>query len=428
VNKNVSNSADPFALRNNFNLLLSPLPGQMRPVDGLRAISILLVLAIHCVWILAVFDEGAARFFYQAPFWLNWVFNGELGVDVFFVISGFLISSILMSEHQSSGSIRFGHFYKRRFMRLMPAYLLAMGFGLLLLPNKEYIWSNLLYINNLLPASTHFMPWTWSLAIEEQFYFLFPLLLLWVLRRRSVRFLAVAMMVAVVASLLIRYLVIKHHQLPLPICWYENACEGFFDVIDHIYVKPWTRFGSFLPGIFVAYFHVYHPEALRNCFRRNGRLIAWLSFFSLLVVVLVLSIPVNNQLVSFPSSLSTFYYMSFRHLFTMAIGFLLISSLYCEYGFCGWLARGLSARWLYPIGQLAYSTYLFHPFVIGALYGALFQLAAELPTLQKIAIATVAGVPLSLLIATAVYLFVERPFMNMRGGRRREVPAMPVSG
>ena len=66
-------------------------------------------------------------------------------------------------------------------------------------------------------------------------------------------------------------------------------------------------------------------------------------------------------------------------------------------------------------------------FVIGALYGALFQLAAELPTLQKIAIATVVGVPLSLLIATAVYLFVERPFMNMRGGRRREVPAMPVS-
>ena len=375
----MSNAAGPFALRNNFNLLLSPLPGQMRPVDGLRAISILLVLAIHCVWILAVFDEGAARFFYQAPFWLNWVFNGELGVDVFFVISGFLISSILMSEYQSSSSIRFGHFYKRRFMRLMPAYLLAMGFGLLLLPNKEYIWSNLLYINNLLPASTHFMPWTWSLAIEEQFYFLFPLLLLWILRRRSVRFLAVVMTVAVVASLLIRYLVIKHHQL-------------------------------------------------RNCFRRNGQLIAWLSFLSLLVVVLVLSIPVNNQLVSFPSSLGTFYYMSFRHLFTMAIGFLLISSLYCEYGFCGWLARGLSARWLYPIGQLAYSTYLFHPFVIGALYGALFQLAAELSTLQKIAIATVAGIPLSLLIATAVYLFVERPFMNMRGGRRREVPAMPVSG
>ncbi len=274
ANKNVSNSVGPFALRNNLKFLFSPLPGQMRPVDGLRAISILLVLAIHCVWILAVFDEGAAQFFYQAPFWLNWVFNGELGVDVFFVISGFLITSILMGEYQSSGGIRFGHFYKRRFMRLMPAYLLAMGFGLLLLPNGEYIWSNLLYINNLMPASTHFMPWTWSLAIEEQFYFLFPLLLLWVLRRRSVRFLGVAMTIAVVASLLIRYLVIKHYQLPLPICWYENACEGFFEVIDHIYVKPWTRFGSFLPGIFAAYFHVYHREALRDCFLKYRKPIA----------------------------------------------------------------------------------------------------------------------------------------------------------
>lgn len=423
----VAKPVGPFSVSNNLRILLKPQPGQLRPIDGLRALSILLVLAIHCVWFLSIFDEGAAEFFYGSPVWLNWVFNGELGVDVFFVISGFLISSILMTEYRNSGTIRFAHFYQRRFMRLMPAYLLAMGLGLAALPNKEYIWSNLLYINNLLPAVTHFMPWTWSLAIEEQFYFLFPLLLLWALRRRSATFLITLAVGAFGGSLVIRYLVIHHYQLSLPICWYENACEGFFDVIDYIYVKPWARFGSFLPGIFAAYFHVFHRDIVAGLFSRYRVAVNLLALMALITVVVILSVPVNNQQVSFPEGWGTLYYVCYRNLFTTAIGMILISSLYCDYGVSGWLAKVLSSSVLYPIGQLAYSTYLFHPFVIGGVYTGIFQSAAGLPVIQKIALATLLGIPLSLLIASVVYVFVERPFMNMRG-RQRKLPEVLAEG
>lgn len=420
----MSSQFHPFSLRNNLRILLKPEAGQLRPIDGLRALSILLVLAVHCVWFLSIFDPLAPEFFYSWPVWLNWVFNGELGVDVFFVISGFLISSILMSEYRNSGRIGFGHFYQRRFMRLMPAYLLAMALGLAALPNRGYVWTNLLYINNLFPASTHFMPWTWSLAIEEQFYFLFPLLLLWVMRRRSPVFLAVLAVTAFACSLVIRYLVIHYYQLSLPVCWYEKSCDGFFDVIDIIYVKPWTRFGSFLPGIFAAYFHVFHREQLRAVFSRNRGLASLVTLLSVLAVLLVLSVPVNNQQAHFPEFWGALYYAGYRNLFTMAVGVILISALYCDYGFSGGLARLLSSPVLYPIGQLAYSTYLFHPFVIGGAYTGIFQVAAELPAAQKIVLATVIGVPMSLLIAAVVYLLVERPFMNMRGRQRQVAGAV----
>ncbi|WP_461518874.1 acyltransferase family protein [Porticoccus sp.] len=405
----------PFSISNNLKILVNPMSDQLRAVDGLRALSILIVLSIHCVWFLSIFDPSAVELFYQAPVWLHWVFNGDLSLDIFFVISGFLISTILMKEYRNSGTIRFGRFYQRRFMRLMPAYLLALGLGFLAAPNREYIWSNLLYINNLLPASTHFMPWTWSLAIEEQFYFLFPVLLLWGMRCFSAKTLFWSMLLGFLGFVLIRFLVIWHFELFLPICWYEKSCDGFFQVIDYIYVKPWTRFGSFLPGIFAAYFHVYHQESLVAFYQRHRVGIAWVTFLALLVVAVIFTIPVNNQHATFPRLLGSIYYASCRHLFTLAICIIMISSLYGDYGICRWSSKFLSSRLLYPIAQLAYSTYLFHPFVIAGVYTGIFQFAPDLPVLQKIAIATVGGVSISLLVAFVVFLFIERPFMNMRG-------------
>lgn len=412
----MSKEAGFFSPRNNFKALYTPPASQLRPVDGLRGLSILLVLIIHSFWFLSIFDDKATEFFYTSPVWVNWVYNGDLGVDIFFVISGFLISSILMNEYRESGSIRFSRFYQRRFMRLMPAYVLAIILGLILLPkNQQFVWSNLLYINNLMPAETHFMPWTWSLAIEEQFYFLFPLLLMWSLsfQRKQVLFFIAGLLF--LSSFLIRYLVIKHYQLSLPICWYEGACEGFYHVIDSIYVKPWARFGSFLPGIFVAYLHVFHREAVVALFARREKLINICVMLAVLLALVVLFIPVNNQYVTYTDNFSVAYYVSYRNLFTMAVGVILLASLYCKQGVSCGIAIALSSRALYFIGQLAYSAYLLHPFVFGLIYTVLYQSAAALPFWQKIGIVITIGFPLTFLLAGVVYLFVERPFMNMRG-------------
>ena len=113
--------------------------------------------------------------------------GGFVGVDLFFVLSGFLITSILAAEFQQTGTIKVGNFYWRRFMRLMPALLLFLAAYLIVAP---FIWPAHPHGRDALLAATYvtdysFALWraptylshTWSLAVEEHYYLLWPLLL-----------------------------------------------------------------------------------------------------------------------------------------------------------------------------------------------------------------------------------------------------------
>lgn len=144
-----------------------------RPVlDGLRGIAVLAVTAYHFKFPLSS--------------------NGWLGVDIFFALSGFLITSLLMEEWRDSGSVNLGKFYFRRVTRLYPALLLMLIVVAPFTPAKAYIYATLTYFTNWIMA-LHFQPinlelgHTWSLAIEEQYYILWPLFLLILLRKFPTR-------------------------------------------------------------------------------------------------------------------------------------------------------------------------------------------------------------------------------------------------
>ena len=122
-----------------------------------------------------------------------------MGVDLFFVISGYLIGTILLSEYRTSGRLQIKRFYVRRFLRLMPVYTVAMIAGLYFVHNipreavlmefppfmnANNMWANFLYVNNFLPINRQYMGWCWSLAIEEQFYLILPGFILIVMRAR----------------------------------------------------------------------------------------------------------------------------------------------------------------------------------------------------------------------------------------------------
>jgi peptidoglycan/LPS O-acetylase OafA/YrhL len=140
-------------------------------LDGLRALSVLFVLALHCR--------------------LPYAKGGGYGVDVFFVLSGFLITGILAREYERAGGIRLPTFYFRRLLRLTPAlFIMVIFFTALravLFPNQwpGFIWRetlpSLLYISDFTKIFTrfpHVFGHMWSLAIEEQFYLMWPLVLL----------------------------------------------------------------------------------------------------------------------------------------------------------------------------------------------------------------------------------------------------------
>jgi peptidoglycan/LPS O-acetylase OafA/YrhL len=153
--------------------------GYRSDIEGLRAVAILLVVAAHAK--------------------VTWLAGGFIGVDVFFVLSGYLITGLLVQEIRTTRNLRFAMFYARRFKRLLPGLLLMLGctgvLGLLLtapsdqpnqaigaasaaiwLSNFHFAFSNLGYFSP--SAETNLFLHTWSLGVEEQFYLIWPLLVL----------------------------------------------------------------------------------------------------------------------------------------------------------------------------------------------------------------------------------------------------------
>ncbi len=164
-----------FSLRRNLGFLFVPAEGHLRPLDGLRALSLLWVIVFHAGWYIGKAVPVATYTALVFSPWMLPVWRGDFGVDVFFVLSGFLIAGLLIDERARTGRLRLGLFYLRRLVRLWPALWVAVLADVILFGDHvDMVWANLFYVSNFVPILEAAMGWTWSLAIEEQFYLLCP--------------------------------------------------------------------------------------------------------------------------------------------------------------------------------------------------------------------------------------------------------------
>ena len=164
----------------------APISTRLPALDGVRALAVLLVMLSHSLW----------RFPETAP-WLPWLAQGALGVQLFFVLSGYLITTLLLRERDRTGRISLSSFYMRRARRILPAFLayvaviaLLQALGLLNIPLRYYAyvlsqtWNyQVLWNPSVDPTGHWYFGHYWSLALEEQFYLLWPLLLIMVSTR-----------------------------------------------------------------------------------------------------------------------------------------------------------------------------------------------------------------------------------------------------
>jgi peptidoglycan/LPS O-acetylase OafA/YrhL len=149
--------------------------GRIRSLDGWRAVGVTLVMVSH-----APFTTGFPQRYADG---LTKVFDGELGVRIFFVLSGFLITYLLIQEAGLTGSISLTRFYIRRALRILPIYItylivlaLLTAFGLYSDSLSSWIGS-LTFTRNMIGQGRSATVQLWSLAVEEQFYLLWPILL-----------------------------------------------------------------------------------------------------------------------------------------------------------------------------------------------------------------------------------------------------------
>jgi peptidoglycan/LPS O-acetylase OafA/YrhL len=229
---------------------------RLRQLDILRAFAVLLVMGHHW-WPCPEGYNPVVRALVNA-----WERCGWIGVDLFFVLSGFLIAGLLFREHREHGVIRIKRFLVRRGFKIYPAFYVYLAAALVILWTKgkfrwSVVWSEAFFVQNYFErAFDH----SWSLAVEEHFYLLLPLLLLVLVKfgRGPDRFRSLVRVFVVMAPLLLWLRILTALFVP-----YNN--------VSHIFATH-LRIDSLFFGVVLSYWHHYHPERVSALFGRFNRL------------------------------------------------------------------------------------------------------------------------------------------------------------
>lgn len=376
--------------------LLHPPASQIPFLDGLRTIAVLLVVNAHL--------SGQFRDVYGPNFYstLPFTMNGAVGVDLFFVLSGFFIGNQLWKELRDCGTIDVGRFVLRRGFRIWPlyffmflcvfAYGLATGCGL---SAKEYGWSDLVFITNF--HNRGIVMGSWSLCTEEQFYIVAPLLLYFFARHlRLVRNCRPWLWGLLLSVPLIRTFVWIHHTSN----FFQHSREVW---MTSIYFGSFTHCDGLIMGLIIANLWVTRDKP------QSKFATPWI-----LVAVSIALMIVLHQIQ--------------KEIFQFTISAVCFGSLV-------WLGiqRNLSifnSRVFYWISRLSYGMYLNHEYMCPWIMRVLIS---RLPfTSQHPALANMAGFAVVTLFSAAIALvtfcLVEYPFLQLREsvlGRRPSPHASP---
>lgn len=320
-------------------------------LDGLRGVAIVLVLLVHLCSNVPTPAGSTALDLLRRVCSL-----GYAGVDLFFVLSGYLIGGILL-DHRASPRL-LPAFYARRFFRIVPLYalLLVSFFAAQAIPSLSRVnhgtyfsstvptWSFLVFGQNIAMAwqrdvGPYWLGVTWSLAVEEQFYLLAPL----VVQRFAPRHLGRICLAGMVIAPVLRVIALQHAQ-------------NSFAAIFLLPLRP----DGLLAGIWCACL-VRDPIAVTALRRQRGALGA--------VIVVLGAAFVGTSFLGLPADslpIATVGYALFAGLFA---ALLLQVVLHAD----GWVARLLSGRSLAAVGVTSYFTYLFHDPIWYTLHWAFFR-------------------------------------------------------
>ena len=387
-------------------------------IDGVRAIAVIWVLFFHA-WF---FQNSQWTSDIELPlydsifnnFAFSWLVKGGLGVDMFFVISGFLIGSIIFKEINKSETMNFRRFYARRFLRLMPVYVVAMILGIYFMKgeNLEYVWANLLYVNNFIPIENQYMGWCWSLAIEEQFYLIAPIFLL--LMRKSEHFFMWCVGLLFIGWLL-RIFALEYYDLPVFWDIQDLGSANWDGRFNHTYDNFYTRYGGLLIGVMAAWLHIFRDGELKRFFESSKKVI----FLSTTALVLFICTSMLDMryILDTPYLVQLTWYATERDIFAASLAFLIIAALYSKDVIAKSLRTILGAKFLYPIAQLSYSGYLMHEMIMIWLFPIsteFFINDMEMSGNTTFILNAIIALTLTFVSAMTLYVFVERPCMRLR--------------
>lgn len=358
---------------------------RLNGLDTLRALAIILVLIYH--YLVVVNNERLFGFLSAI---------GWMGVDLFFVLSGYLIGNQILSPiaKQQHFSIRL--FYIRRFLRTLPNYLVILAVYLsipsLTGNHTAPLWEFLTFTQNLSMRPGETFTHSWSLCIEEQFYLFLPLVVLAVFRFTG----SVKLFWGILISAMVFAAGLRGYQWNI----HGGAAITWGDYWHNIYYHSFTRFDELLPGVAIAAVKNFHPSFFARL-KTFGNIILAVGLFSLAILFYVMDHYFYMEGYGFSGVIAS-------------IGFTWIALTFAALTLAALSDQTPLARWRVPgaasVALWSYAVYLAHKPVFSLLKTPLVGWGFALNSYTAFAVVQVAG----LLAGFVLYKLVETPFMVLR--------------
>ncbi len=358
--------------------------GRLYGLDHLRAIAIILVLIFHY------------KYFFDEPIWWpSFVKFGWTGVDLFFVLSGFLITSQLFSQIKQGQKISYKRFFIKRFFRIVPVYLavIAIYYVFPIVRERDtlpQLWRYLTFTHNfgLDTAVTNAFSHAWSLSIEEHFYILLPLLLIFLQRKKLLKNAFYIIIILFIFGFILRnYLWYNQY---LPNLGTENIIPTW---TKYIYFPTYNRLDGLLVGVSVAAIYQFLP-IFWNKISKYGNLLIILG-----IGILTFTYFFCSDLVTYNTSVFGF------PLIAIGYGFLVLGAISPNSFLFKWNSK-ISTF----IAALSYGIYLIHKVSIHVAQKVFSDLGVDSESGLMVIISAISCV----LMAWILYLTVEKPFMKVR--------------
>src|SRR5207248_10975870 len=362
-------------------------------LDLLRALAIIVVVVYH-----------AALFGFKLPGRIDRF--GWIGVDLFFVLSGYLIGGQLLAPLARDQRISLGRFFTRRALRIMPAYFVVLAIYFLLPSWREYyemsqpLWKFLLSVQNIALHGRTVISHAWSLAVEDQFYLALPFLLLFLFRRPRAAIIIPCLIVF--GGIALRaFLAAQNPSV-------DGGGVSFRAFQAWIYYPSWTRLDPLVFGVVLAAIEKFRP----HWWKRLTDFAIWLWLPALVLISYGLYLGEGDTLTvaacvwQFP-------------LIALGMAALLICAISPRLPF-----RRIAIPGAAFIASIAYSAYLIQKLVIHAVaqFCTTHDIApTSLPALVLVEICVYAA-------ATLLFLAVERPFLKLRHRLAPRPSSSPLLG
>lgn len=360
----------------------------IKGLDALRGIAALLVIIGHVELVKVtlgyenVYNGGGPFFLYL----------GSLSVTFFFVLSGFLITYLLLIEKSLTGEIKLKNFYLRRVLRIWPVYYILFILGFLILPilykyivispvpiaSKDYWPSftfNFLLLPNFIKPSNPLAFQSWSIGVEEQFYIFWPLLFIYI---KSLKKLIIAMVFIVISIFMLRSLVMIPNLI--------NIKTDFFTELNLFFGA--SRFDNMAVGGLAGIYFYLKPNALIKLWFKIGILV-FISY--ILIFGTRIGFGLDNILAAIPFAC-----------------LLIIIATNDNIIF-------LETKFFKFLGRISYGLYMYH---ILAIYISLNLIKFVLPDFYGTGFANVflhiLSILVTILIASISYTFIEKYFLKFK--------------